>query len=128
MDLDITNIDRLWTLLDASGDGELTAEELVKGVARLKGTAKSVDMNHLVGQHDKVVMQMVAELKHVVRTLDLLSGKVNTAVSAINTLSSNRGDGAAGGGQTALASNFKDWVPEEERQHPGREDECKATA
>merc|ERR1719235_2338783 len=99
MDLDITNIDRLWTLLDASGDGELTAEELVKGVARLKGTAKSVDMNHLVGQHDKVVMQMVAELKHVVRTLDLLSGKVNTAVSAINTLSSDRGDGTARGGQ-----------------------------
>jgi len=48
MGLDTSNAARLWYLLDASGDGELTAEELVKGVSKLKGSATSCDMNYVV--------------------------------------------------------------------------------
>ena len=41
MEINVNNVERLWILLD-DGDGRLTAEELVKGLARLKGGAKSI--------------------------------------------------------------------------------------
>jgi len=44
MDLDVSDVDSVFTLLD-DGDGLLTAEELVSGVARLKGFARSIDVN-----------------------------------------------------------------------------------
>eukprot|EP00928_Gymnodinium_smaydae_P043323 TRINITY_DN29052_c0_g1_i2.p2 TRINITY_DN29052_c0_g1~~TRINITY_DN29052_c0_g1_i2.p2 ORF type:complete len:344 (+),score=84.34 TRINITY_DN29052_c0_g1_i2:1545-2576(+) len=49
MELDAGDPETLWELLD-DGDGHLTAEELVKGVGKLKGTAKSIDLVTLL--HD----------------------------------------------------------------------------
>lgn len=43
MELDVRDADNLFTLID-DGDEALTAEELVKGVARLKGAARSIDV------------------------------------------------------------------------------------
>lgn len=40
----------LFNLLD-DGDAELTAEELVKGVERLKGTAKGIDLASFIAEY-----------------------------------------------------------------------------
>jgi hypothetical protein len=40
MDLDAGDIDTLFALID-DGDGGITVDELIKGVSRLKGTARS---------------------------------------------------------------------------------------
>jgi len=47
MDLDCRHPDRLWRLMDC-GNGTLCAEELAKGVSRLKGLSKSADLNHVI--------------------------------------------------------------------------------
>lgn len=43
MELNVTDADNLFTMLD-DGDGFLTADELVHGCARLKGTARAIDV------------------------------------------------------------------------------------
>merc|ERR1712007_90689 len=58
MELDVRDSKKLFRLID-DGDGQLSAEELVKGVALLKGTAKSFDVLSL--------MQRRQLIKHVAR-------------------------------------------------------------
>jgi len=50
MGLDVDDVDNLFTLMD-DGDEELTAEEVMKGVSRLKGPARSIDMVTLLYVH-----------------------------------------------------------------------------
>jgi len=47
MDLDVRDVDTVFRLLDESNSGRLTAAELVAGVGRLKGQARSIDLNIL---------------------------------------------------------------------------------
>jgi len=54
-DLDAGDADYLYDLLD-DGDGNLTVGELISGVARLKGAARSIDLFGL--------MHLVANLYH----------------------------------------------------------------
>lgn len=64
MELDIRNVGEAWDLLqDECKDrsGGLTAEQLVTGVARLQGTAKSLDL-----------MKVIREQNHIHRKLDRL--------------------------------------------------------
>jgi Ca2+-binding EF-hand superfamily protein len=49
MGLSVKDVDQMFMLLD-DGDGSLTAEELVNGVARLKGPARSADLIQLLSQ------------------------------------------------------------------------------
>lgn len=51
-ELDASDADTLFKLLD-NGDGHLTALELVQGVARLKGPARSIDLASLMHDHNK---------------------------------------------------------------------------
>merc|ERR1740120_636094 len=44
MDMSAGDVDRLFTLLDTSQDGLITVEELIKGVSKLKGAARSIDL------------------------------------------------------------------------------------
>lgn len=46
MELDSSDVDNLFTMMD-DGDGLLTADELVSGAAKLKGTARSLDVAYL---------------------------------------------------------------------------------
>merc|ERR1712167_435516 len=48
MDLSVGSADLLFSLIDLDGNGDLTLEELVKGVGRLKGDAKSWDVLNLI--------------------------------------------------------------------------------
>lgn len=51
MDLDVADADELYKLiLDLDQEGELTVDELIRGVARLKGSARSCDVQMLLRQ------------------------------------------------------------------------------
>ncbi|CAL1166059.1 unnamed protein product [Cladocopium goreaui] len=60
-DLQVTDPDVLFKLLD-DGDKQLTAEELVRGVDRLKGNAKSVDLEAFIMEQRAFVSQVCAGL------------------------------------------------------------------
>lgn len=59
MELDAGDADHLFTLMDQQTDGEMTLDELVGGVNRLKGAARSLDLItlmrdlHLILDHVK---------------------------------------------------------------------------
>merc|ERR1711964_512671 len=44
MELVAYDVDRLFHLLDVDGDGRLTADEIMVGVGKLRGTARSIDL------------------------------------------------------------------------------------
>jgi len=58
MGLDSRDVDTLFRLID-DGDGGITSEELIVGVARLKGAARSIDLNTLMSEH-RQLQQLVA--------------------------------------------------------------------
>ncbi|CAJ1408869.1 unnamed protein product [Effrenium voratum] len=60
-DLPVADPDVLFKLLD-DGDNELTAEELVKGVDRLKGAAKSIDLEAFIMEHRSFAKQVCSKL------------------------------------------------------------------
>ncbi|CAE7241336.1 SCN11A [Symbiodinium sp. CCMP2592] len=60
-DLPVSNPDLLFRLLD-DGDGGLTAEELVKGVDRLKGSAKGMDLEAFVMEHRAFAREVFSKL------------------------------------------------------------------
>ncbi|CAE7242440.1 CACNA1G [Symbiodinium necroappetens] len=63
----------LFSLLD-DGDAELTAEELVKGVERLKGTAKGIDLAAFIAEYrdfaSKVAEKLDLTLEYPIKTDD----------------------------------------------------------
>ena len=48
MDINTEDIDALFFLLDTSGDGQVDATELTRGISRLRGNARSLDLNLLM--------------------------------------------------------------------------------
>jgi len=66
MDLDAKNAARLWKLM-RNADGRLTAEDLVKGVSRLRGQAKSIDMNQVVMELDEFRASLEAVCRNQAR-------------------------------------------------------------
>eukprot|EP00930_Biecheleria_cincta_P013392 TRINITY_DN11962_c0_g1_i5.p1 TRINITY_DN11962_c0_g1~~TRINITY_DN11962_c0_g1_i5.p1 ORF type:complete len:570 (+),score=90.88 TRINITY_DN11962_c0_g1_i5:92-1801(+) len=53
MDLDLSDVDLLFELLD-DGDGKLSADELVRGVARVRGAARSIDLNQAMRKQAEI--------------------------------------------------------------------------
>merc|ERR1719387_3479832 len=53
MELDVSDSRTLFHLIDTDGDVRLTAKELVHGAARLKGTARSIDVLTLAREHQQ---------------------------------------------------------------------------
>merc|ERR1712039_1085208 len=51
MELDTSDAKRLFSLIDSSNDGQITLEELTVGVAKLKGAARSLDVQTLMRDH-----------------------------------------------------------------------------
>lgn len=79
MELDVRDVDKIFRLLDPDGDGKLTAPELVQGVSRLKGAARSIDLN--------VLQAEVRQLHLVMR--DLMAS-LHISTSSVNDLTSSR--------------------------------------
>ncbi|CAK9033230.1 Voltage-dependent T-type calcium channel subunit alpha-1I (Voltage-gated calcium channel subunit alpha Cav3.3) (Ca(v)3.3) [Durusdinium trenchii] len=55
MELDVRDVRQLFDLLDRTGDsdGTLSAEELVMGIAKLRGPARSIDINAVMFHQEK---------------------------------------------------------------------------
>mmetsp|Transcript_37803 Transcript_37803/g.77410 ORF Transcript_37803/g.77410 Transcript_37803/m.77410 type:complete len:147 (+) Transcript_37803:2-442(+) len=71
MELDIRDVGEAWDLLqDHAGDnsGGLTAEQLVLGVAKLQGTAKSLDLQKVI-KEQQGMMKKVEKLQKGFRIL-----------------------------------------------------------
>lgn len=67
--LSLRDADRLFAMIESDGDGKLSLEELVTGVSRLQGTAKSLDLACLQEELGKRLEEMSTsiwdELKHI---------------------------------------------------------------
>merc|ERR1712232_1527438 len=61
MDLDAGDGAKLFDLLDESNDGQLSYDELVKGVSKLKGVARSIDLNTLMCDQ-RVLLDYAAQI------------------------------------------------------------------
>eukprot|EP00929_Paragymnodinium_shiwhaense_P023779 TRINITY_DN14806_c0_g1_i1.p1 TRINITY_DN14806_c0_g1~~TRINITY_DN14806_c0_g1_i1.p1 ORF type:complete len:579 (+),score=59.43 TRINITY_DN14806_c0_g1_i1:180-1916(+) len=53
-DIEVKDVALAYRLIDDSGDGRVSTEELVRGFMRLKGTAKSIDMLTVIHAFSKV--------------------------------------------------------------------------
>lgn len=54
MELDASDAFNLFTLIDNSHDGQLSLDELTTGVAKLKGSARSIDLLTLMREHSEL--------------------------------------------------------------------------
>jgi len=66
LDLDVSNAEGLFSLLDTDMVGEIAFEDFLKGVMRLKGQARSLDMVAMMRAHDR----MHATLNQVAAKID----------------------------------------------------------
>jgi len=58
LELDVSHAHRLFKLLDADCSGEVGLDEFLDGCMRLKGQAKSIDVNMLVYETEKMAQQI----------------------------------------------------------------------
>merc|ERR1711972_77013 len=58
LDLDVSQAHVLFELLDADGSNSVTIDEFLDGCMRLKGQAKSIDLNMLLYMNKKVFDQL----------------------------------------------------------------------
>jgi len=63
LDLDVSQAHVLFELLDADGSNSVTIDEFLDGCMRLKGQAKSIDLNMLLYMNKKVFDQMSLFMK-----------------------------------------------------------------
>eukprot|EP00405_Crypthecodinium_cohnii_P017568 CAMPEP_0206461986 /NCGR_PEP_ID=MMETSP0324_2-20121206/25699_1 /ASSEMBLY_ACC=CAM_ASM_000836 /TAXON_ID=2866 /ORGANISM="Crypthecodinium cohnii, Strain Seligo" /LENGTH=238 /DNA_ID=CAMNT_0053934035 /DNA_START=297 /DNA_END=1010 /DNA_ORIENTATION=- len=70
LEIDAADAKMLFKLLDDDGSGEIDIEEFCDGCLRLKGEAKSLDMNCLLYSSKRVDMK----LKHIIDGVDVLIG------------------------------------------------------
>mmetsp|Transcript_84122 Transcript_84122/g.162347 ORF Transcript_84122/g.162347 Transcript_84122/m.162347 type:complete len:196 (+) Transcript_84122:53-640(+) len=71
MEVEVRDTFQLFQLLDVDRDGQITVQDLVDGISRLKGTAKSYDMVYLENLNIKLMkdVQLVQkELKRISAT------------------------------------------------------------
>merc|ERR1712232_604740 len=64
--LDVSDAELMFVLMD-DGDGEITAPELVKAAAKLKGPARSIDLHNLMREHDDLKEVVLKISQGVVR-------------------------------------------------------------
>ncbi|CAK0820690.1 unnamed protein product [Prorocentrum cordatum] len=62
MDMSSGDVDQLFTLIDTSQDGLITVEELIKGVSKLKGAARSIDLVTMMSEQFSFIDQVRQQL------------------------------------------------------------------
>lgn len=75
MDLDVSDVEELFQMLDDGQDGRLSAEELVRGVAKLRGAARAMDLRK-IHQISSGCHEGIKQLhQHAVEAKDAADGK-----------------------------------------------------
>merc|ERR1712232_471649 len=72
-ELNVSDAELVFNLLDASGDQEISAEELIQGVGKLKGAARAIDLACLA-RDTKHLASAVGELRDRIAELCQHSG------------------------------------------------------
>eukprot|EP00929_Paragymnodinium_shiwhaense_P110641 TRINITY_DN7781_c0_g5_i1.p1 TRINITY_DN7781_c0_g5~~TRINITY_DN7781_c0_g5_i1.p1 ORF type:complete len:635 (-),score=111.69 TRINITY_DN7781_c0_g5_i1:206-2110(-) len=77
-DIELRDIELAFRILDKAGDGRISAEELVRGLAHLKGAARSTDMVGIVHAFSRVelVMDRICEVLHIEAPTAVLQNSV----------------------------------------------------
>merc|ERR1712032_832229 len=71
MDIEVGDPDLLFDFLDCGGDGRLTLQELIDGISRLRGAARSIDvisMSHRIMNLEDILDGIARKLDKVSRT------------------------------------------------------------
>jgi len=79
MDLDTTDVETLFRLIDGDDDGKITSRELVVGVSQLKGPARSIDLAVAMREQDKIQ----AVVSEVAVGLQAMKSALNSATQAL---------------------------------------------
>lgn len=74
LDLDMSSLHKIFTLLDQNGSGELDLSEFIEGCVRLKGTAKTIDIVLLRAEINKFM--------HALRTVARVSKNDDSSFKA----------------------------------------------
>jgi len=72
MDLEVTELETVFKLLD-DGDGNIEVDEFIKGVGRVRGNAKSIDMVNLISLTKKMDAKIEGMQKKMDKKLDDLA-------------------------------------------------------
>lgn len=75
--LDVHVAQALFLLLDVDGSNEVNVDEFVHGCLRLRGGARSIDVNMLLYQSEKLQHQFMDHMKSVGGELSRLAGALN---------------------------------------------------
>merc|ERR1711874_126943 len=57
LELDVNDMNRAFAILD-DGDGMVSFDEFIQGVLKMRGSAKGVDVFHLIAQSQKIIGQI----------------------------------------------------------------------
>eukprot|EP00421_Protoceratium_reticulatum_P011283 CAMPEP_0168398948 /NCGR_PEP_ID=MMETSP0228-20121227/21841_1 /TAXON_ID=133427 /ORGANISM="Protoceratium reticulatum, Strain CCCM 535 (=CCMP 1889)" /LENGTH=485 /DNA_ID=CAMNT_0008412465 /DNA_START=45 /DNA_END=1502 /DNA_ORIENTATION=+ len=58
MEIDAADVDNLYSLLDQTGEGRLSATELIRGMLKLKGPARAIDLANLMREHRLLIERL----------------------------------------------------------------------
>jgi len=72
MDINMHDAEELFNVLDIQGTGEITFEDFVGGVTRMKGAARSVDLIRVISAHDKMIEHISSTSEEMKLGLDKL--------------------------------------------------------
>merc|ERR1712032_240522 len=86
LDLDVSNAHRLFRLLDTNNNNEVGVREFLDGCMRLKGEAKSIDVNMLVYEIKRLPLMLRTALR------DLEATRFKDANNACNNSGSRKQD------------------------------------
>jgi len=90
MEIEVSDTDTLFDMID-DGDGEISIEELINGVSRLRGAARSIDMCNLM-RHMQYVQELVTHLQERVAPDSESEDEPEEAVDAETSLLIGVGD------------------------------------
>jgi len=75
MELDVSDLEMIFQLLDEDEDGRLSRNDLVQGISRLKGHARRTDMNFLMHHHHAELRKMLSDIRSEQSRLSHLSSE-----------------------------------------------------
>eukprot|EP00928_Gymnodinium_smaydae_P100655 TRINITY_DN9926_c0_g1_i3.p1 TRINITY_DN9926_c0_g1~~TRINITY_DN9926_c0_g1_i3.p1 ORF type:complete len:593 (+),score=107.40 TRINITY_DN9926_c0_g1_i3:71-1849(+) len=111
--IDTSDATRLFKLLDADGSGEIIADEFVEGCLKLRGEAKSVDIQLLMHEVRKLRKAQLKVIEDVRASKHLISAAIvkhssAEALASRPSVASEPEDGKSQGSSAGLHVRFKE--------------------
>merc|ERR1712187_738810 len=78
-EIDASQAQALFMLLDVDESGEVNVDEFVKGCMRLKGSARSMDVNMLLYENEKILYQFCSFKEYAEEQFEKIMQKIDPA-------------------------------------------------